>query len=266
MTAAPRTIATTALASEALGVMNAPQDHHALRHGAGGAGAAGRHPARPRLPARRRRLSHGGRAGAAFAGRRGPQGRAAAGGARDARLALPGADRRPARRQRRVLARATSTALGSGLRDPATRPSPAPPAARTASASPPRWWSRTRRRPSTRAITALSRHARAARRPGGRRAGRRPAISTSRRSGSTLAGNGADRHLGRLPDGRADQATLDLRAGTLVAGDKREDHRTAGADRSRASLHVAPAAPTARRVGFRSETACGWYTIRRLPE
>ena len=57
MTPRPRTISTAALASEALGIMNARQDHHALRDRARGAGQAGGDPARARLPARRRRLT-----------------------------------------------------------------------------------------------------------------------------------------------------------------------------------------------------------------
>ena len=161
------------------------EDHHALRHRAGGAGAAGGHPARARLPARRRRLSRWRRARGCIRG--------------SSPILKVGLPLVALGLLSALFLVQTEDRLGGGIvfspgdidgarqraADHATRPSPAPPAARTASASPPSWWCRTRRRRSGRRSPRSRARSRctAGRRSTVERG--RPASSTSRPSGST---------------------------------------------------------------------------------
>ena len=242
------------------------QDHHALRHRPGGAGAAGGHPARPRLPARRRRLSHGGRAGPALADRGDPQGRAAAGGARHARRRCSWS--RPttgsAAASSSPAATSTRSAAGCAITQPDLhrhhpRRGQLPLHRR-------RWSSPTRRRRSGRAITALARRDR--RCATGRWSTverRRPATSTSRPSGSTSpATSGSTPRTATAS--RAEQ--VDARPARRLARSPATRSRAPG--RSGGSTPAACASRrrrrAARRAGFLSETASGWYTIRRTPE
>ena len=217
MTRGPRTIATTALASEALGMMNAMKITTLFCHRPRGAGAAGGDPARARLPPRRRGLSHAGRAGAVFAGGGGPEGRAAAGGGRAPGLALPGADRRPAGRERRLLARGRRGAR-ERARGSTTRPSPERRAATTASASPPTLVVPDAAPPTRARITTLD---------GTLDLHDGPVVTVSAKAGDLDIPTQRLDLTGRSssPPRTAtacvtDKATIDLRAGAFVAGDK----------------------------------------------
>ena len=254
MTPNPQTIATTALASEAPGVMNA-RKITSLCDGAEAAWAAGGDPARPRLPARRRRLSDGGRAEP-------PHSRVVGVLVGLPLVALgmlprlPRADRRPAWRRPRLLA-GDVEALGEGLRiaNPTftgtTRgqdtfrftadlvvPDAAP--------------------PKRALITKLagSSSSTAGRSSGSRRT-RRPARA------DRAARPGRERphpHVGRLPHGRG---AGDARppAGSSSRGRRGDDRPLGRIDLG--SLTINPAAESGEARRFSSETACDWYTIRR---
>ena len=210
------------------------------------------HPARARLPARRRRLSDG-RPGRGCYSRvvADPEGRAAAGGARAARLALPGADRRPARRRAGLLAgrRRRRWAAACAITNPTftgtTRGEDRfrfTAALVVPDAAPPQRARDHRRSPGRSTCTT------------GRSVdGRRPtrAISTSRPSGSTSAGTVRDRDLRRLPDRRrqGDARPAGRRPGRRRPG---AEHRVRSGEITSGSLHVAPAAASgeARRFSF----------------
>ena len=227
------------------------EDHHALRHRPGGAGAAGRASctsttacapassepmaAGPGLHSRVVAILKVGLPLVAL-------------GLLPALFLVP--DRRPAGRRRRLLAGRRRGARQRACRSP-TRPSPAPPAAATASASPPTLVVPDAAPPERAAITTLAGDARAARRAGGD--GRAPTtgdldIPTQRLD---LAGEVRHRDLGRLPHRRrARRRSTSGPAPSSPATRSRAPGRS-GAITS-GSLHVAPAAATgeARRFSF----------------
>ena len=174
-------------------------------------------------------------------------------------VALRGADRRPDRRRAWSSRPATWRRWAAGCGSP-TRPSPARPG-RGPLPLHRRAGGARRRAARAGADHRAGGDARAAQRAGGDGQRRGPAISTSRRSGSTCR-RGGDHDLGRLPAGHRQGDARPARRGRRRRG--RGGDRPGRSGRSpRAACTWRRRRRPARRVGSLSETACGWYTIRR---